>query len=512
MQGGWYACLNKALMPEFIAERFLLALFRHRQLLSLAVLSGSALLPAISSAYLIDGSKWLGGEAEFYVAIPGASASEISWNSAVIDGLNNWSANTVFNFTVVEENKDPCAIDGFSSIGFKEEICGSEFGENVLAVAVRRFELQELGPPNIVEGDIVVNSGERFDVFDGPLIQSGFPNTGVDFKRIALHELGHVIGLEHEEVSPAIMAPTLSDVFELQEDDIAGVNALYSGLDNCEIKQLSFGSSSEALSGDDCTVQELTVGGLDDSHIDLYQFEVSQSAQFEFSASSDTLDTVLLLATTDLEYLAVATGSSDDCNSTLAQTLKAGSYFLMVNTFDIPVNADCGVFGDYSLTANFVTEAQSQLGAPTSLLGSFSQASFNGGISADDGASFGNVFSPWDSLDIIAKIAVDPVHVGEPGFLLVAALLPDALLMLNEENQFVDVSAAGTSLTIYRRKLLAESEHLDIVNDLVPAPLGIFQLEANFVVGYGLDANPDEVYYHTTPMNLIIGIQAGDGN
>jgi len=47
---------------------------------------------------------------------------------------------------------------------------------------------------------------------------------------------------------------------------------------------------------------------------------------------------------------------------------------------------------------------------------------------------------------------------------------------------------------------------------LVPGTLGIFQLEANIVVGYGLDANPDEVYYHTSPMNLIVGTQAGNGS
>ena len=499
-------------MLEFIAHRFLLALFRRGRTLSLAVLAGSALLPVTSLAYLIDGTKWLRGEAEFYVAVPGLSASEISWNSAIIDALNNWSTNTLFNFTVVEEYKDPCVVDGFSSIDFSEDFCGSEFGANTLAVATRRFEKQELGSPNIIESDIVVNSEERYDIFDGPLVQLGSLNKGLDFKRIALHELGHVIGLDHEEANPAIMGPTISDVFELQEDDIAGVKALYSGLDNCKIKRLSFGSSSESLSSGDCTVQELTVGGLDDSYIDLYQFEVSQSAQFEFSASSDTLDTVLLLATTDLEYLAVETGSSDDCNSTLTQTLEANSYFLMVNTFDIPVSANCGLSGDYGLIANFTTEAQYQLGSPTSLLGSFSQASFTGGISADDGASFGNAFSPWDSLDINAEITVDPIHIGEPGFLLVAALLPDSLLMLNEEDQFVDVSAAGTPLTVYRRKVLAETEQIDIVNDLVPGPLGIFQLEANFVVGYGLDGNPEEVYYHTTPMNLIVGIQAGDGS
>ena len=470
------------------------------------------MLPSTSSAYLIDGTKWLRGEAEFYVAVPGLSASEISWNSAVIDALNNWSANTLFNFTVREETKDPCVVDGFSSIDFSEDFCGSEFGANTLAVATRRFEKQELGPPNIIEGDIVVNDAERYDIFDGPLVQFGLLDRGLDFKRIVLHELGHVIGLDHEEANPAIMGPTISDVFELQADDIAGVELLYSGPDNCETMRLSFGSSTESLNSSDCTVRELTVGGSDDSYIDLYQFEVSQSAQFEFSASSDTLDTVLLLATTDLEYLAVEIGSSDDCNSTLTQNLEVGSYFLMVNTFDIPVNANCGLSGDYGLSANYTTETQFQLGPPTSLLGSFSQASFIGGISADDGASFGNVFSPWDSLDITAEITVDPVHVGEPGFLLVAALLPDALLMLNEEDQFVDVSAADSPLAIYRRKVLSETEQLDIVKDLLPGPLGIFQLEANFVVGYGLDANPDEVYYHTTPMNLIVATQAGDGS
>ena len=499
-------------MLELDFHRSLLSLFLRRRILSLAMLAALAPLPATSLAYLIDGTKWLRGEAEFYVALPGLSSAEISWNSAVIDALNNWSTNTLFNFTVVEEYKDPCVVDGFSSIDFSKDFCGSEFGANTLAVATRRYADQELGSPNIIEADIVVNSEERYDIFDGPLVRFGLINKGLDFRRIALHELGHVIGLDHEETNPAIMAPTISDVFELQEDDIAGVKALYSGLDNCKIKRLSFGSSSESLSSGDCTVQELTVGGSDGSYIDLYQFEVSQSAQFEFSASSDTLDTVLLLATTDLEYLAVETGSTDDCNSTLTQTLDAGSYFLMVNTFDIPVNADCALSGNYDLTANFTSEAQYRLGPTTSLLGSFSQASFTGGISADDGASFGNVFSPWDSLDIIAEITVDPIHVGEPGFLMVAALLPDALLMLNEENQFVDVTAAGTPLRIYRSKVLAETERIDILNDLVPGPLGIFQLEANFVVGYGLSANPDEVYFHTTPVNLIVGIQSGDGS
>ena len=176
----------------------------------------------------------------------------------------------------------------------------------------------------------------------------------------------------------------------------------------------------------------------------------------------------------------------------------------MVNTFDIPVNADCGVSGDYDLTANFMSEAQYRLGPPTSLLGSFSDARFFGGITSDDGASFSNAFSPTDSLDISADITVDVNHVGQPGFLVIAAALPGQLLMLNDEGQFVDIGSAANPLVVFKRKNLEESEQLLIAQDFVPMQVGVIQLEANIFVGYGLDAYPDEVHYHATPMNLTV--------
>ncbi|MBJ05497.1 MAG: hypothetical protein CMO40_00030 [Verrucomicrobiaceae bacterium] len=492
------------MMIRNIATYVSLVFSQRTRVSTFAFFFSTAFWSSSSSAYLIDGTKWLRGEAVFYVSIPGLSPSAISWDNAVVEALNNWTANTVFDFTIVREDKDPCAVDGFSTIDFSEDFCGSDFGQNTLAVAVRRFERQELGPDNIIESDIVVNAAEKYDIFDGPLSKFGLQNGGLDFKRIALHELGHVIGLDHEETNTAIMAPTISDVFELQEDDISGVEALYSGLKQCAIKRLIFGSTNESLNNNDCMVQELTVGGSDDSYIDLYQFEVSQQAQFEFSASSKTLDTVLLLATEDLEYLAVETSSIDDCDSTLIQELGVGSYFLMVNTWDIPVKADCGVVGDYTLTVNFSSQDQPQLGPPTSLLGSFSEASFSGGISADGGLSFSNAFSPTDSLDIAANITVDTSHVGQPGFLVVAALLPDQLLMLNDRGQFVDRGSTASPLVVFKRKLLEESEHLTIAQDLIPLEVGVIQLEANIFVGYGLEAEPDEVHYHATPMNLIV--------
>lgn len=477
-------------------------------LIIMSIAVGAA--PAL--AFEIDGSKWMGARAEFYVSIPGLSATQISWNTAVIESLNQWSRQTVFDFKVVEENKDSCVSDGFSSIDFAEDLCGSEFGERTLAVAIQRYESQALGPPNIIEGDIVVNAAEQFDIFDGPLIQFGQINNGLDFRRVALHELGHVIGLGHEEGIPAIMAPEISNIFTLQEDDISGVATLYSGLDNCEVKQLRFGRSDASLDAADCTVQEMAVGGSDTSYIDLYRLEVEQPAQFEFSATSESLDTVLLVATEDLEYLEVETESIDDCNSSISTSLSAGSYLLMVNTFDMPIKAACGGTGPYTLTANFSSAARPGLGQAMSLLGSYSMASFSGSVSGDGGQTHGNLFTPEDSLTISANISVDMTHVGKPGFLLVAAFLPDQLLMLNEQGEFVDTGLNPDPFVVHARKTLEPEEALDIARDLIPAELGIDAIEVDFLVGYGLDSDPLEVYFHSLPLNLTVQPSATNGS
>ncbi|MEX2470088.1 MAG: matrixin family metalloprotease, partial [Pseudohongiellaceae bacterium] len=472
---------------------------RHLLVAMLSLLAGWA---TPLWAFEISGSKWSGAETVFHVNMEGSSLSGISWNMAFISAADEWSATTDFRFDIVEEFLDPCLEDGRNSVDFTEDRCGTAYGSGVLAVTTRRFAHSILGPARIKETDIVINAAEEFNVYDGS-IRFGIPNPGLDFRRIALHELGHAIGLDHEFNEPAIMARNIGDIDSLQPDDIAGVNALYGGLGNCVIKSLKLGNMSEALSAGDCRVNELTVGGRDDSFIDIYRFELAGTTELKFSMSSESLDSVLLLANAELNILQFDDQSTDACDSTLNVTLGPGNYFLLANTFDEQVKEDCGVSGNYQLSARFTSTAPLALGPSSSLLGDVSSAGFDGGISADNGISYGNQFTADQSLDIVATVRVDPVHQGQPGFLVVAAAIDDEIFLFDAGGGLVLFDPAQP-LPRFAEKTLAAQEPLEIADDLVPASLGISAIEVDFVVGYGLQAQPDEVYFHAAPFSLIV--------
>ncbi len=476
-----------------------------KRLLPLLLLIAHPMLATSLHAFEITGRKWPGGKTDFSINLSGTAPSGIGWNSAFTSAIAEWNSRTPFQFTVIPESQNPCTNDRINAVDFAADLCGGEFGKNVLAVTLNSYSTEILGAPSIYESDIVVNSGENFNIFDGNLGRPGLP--GLDLQRIALHELGHAIGLDHSASVNAIMRPTISNLFHLQADDILAVETLYGGLARCAVREFRFGLINDALDESDCTVEQLTASVGDDSYIDLYRLDVATRSTFNFAMNSSGLDSVLLVANANLQVIGYddkpRSAPDRSCNSSLTITLSPGSYYLLANTFDEPLDATCTTAGSYQLSTTFSSASFLTFAATESFSGGPGFGQFSAGITANNGLSYSNRFRSTDSLDINATVAIDAGHQGQPGFLVVAALIGNEILMLNAEGEFVAYANNG----VFERaisKTLGSLEQVLIASDLVPASLGITSIVVDFVVGYGLDSNPGELYFHSTPLNLTV--------
>lgn len=110
--------------------------------------------------------------------------------------------------------------DRVNELVFDSTVFGKAFDTNVIAVTTTW-----VSGNTRTEGDIIFNSARTWDSYDGNLRSS------LDLQRVALHELGHMLGLDHPDDASqnvsAVMNSRISNLDTLTSDDITGVQNLY---------------------------------------------------------------------------------------------------------------------------------------------------------------------------------------------------------------------------------------------------------------------------------------------
>jgi len=121
----------------------------------------------------------------------------------------------------------PTSNNRVNELAFSDKIFGKDFDAETLAVTTGYSSGNER-----IEADIIFNTAYTWDSYRGNTRYNG-QTLIPDIQRVALHELGHILGLDHpDQADPAqsvaaIMNSRIGNLYELTTDDTTAAQSLY---------------------------------------------------------------------------------------------------------------------------------------------------------------------------------------------------------------------------------------------------------------------------------------------
>ncbi|XP_043470917.1 matrix metalloproteinase-25-like [Leptopilina heterotoma] len=166
--------------------------------------------------YIVGSEGWRKRRVTYYIANWSPKLKEESVIKEMERAFNAWTDYSRLNFQNIDNPNADITISfsqGSHGDGYPFDGQG-----NILAHAFFPYEMDSFG------GDIHFDDDEKWE------ISSNYSEDGTDFFSVAVHELGHSLGLSHSTIPTSIMFPYYKGYtsgFQLDYDDLLGLYDLY---------------------------------------------------------------------------------------------------------------------------------------------------------------------------------------------------------------------------------------------------------------------------------------------
>ena len=191
-------------------------------------------LTGAGTAYHTNGRRWNAGTVTMHLQQGSASGTLIDgsrdWNTVTDAALSSW--NSFLNGVSFRVSSGSTAANasgnGINNVVWGEDVYGEPFGSETLAVTQSWYRVSD---SRYTESDVVFNTKFSWNSYRGNTRRADGGGNLIDLRRVALHEFGHALGLDHPDdygqSVAAIMNSRVGNTDSLQTDDTNGVRSIY---------------------------------------------------------------------------------------------------------------------------------------------------------------------------------------------------------------------------------------------------------------------------------------------